>query len=136
MIPMILIVGTVDVFYHFVQCPLHLEWSAPCTVNWFLAVIYGIFLLMSIIFSVISARMLRNIKKQIENDFFSSIKPKDRTDNIGLNKKVSNKKYRKNKRIVEMIEENKHEDDDFKKWVKSKTNKTKNMSLKNKIARQ
>ena len=91
---------------------------------------------MSIIFSVISARMLRNIKKQIENDFFSSIKPKDRTDNIGLNKKVSNKKYRKNKRIVEMIEENKHEDDDFKKWVKSKTNKTKNMSLKNKIARQ
>ena len=40
MIPMILIVGTIDVFYHFVQCPLHPEWSAPCNVNWILGAMY------------------------------------------------------------------------------------------------
>ena len=74
MIPMILIVGTVDVFYHFVQCPLHPEWSAPCEVNWILAIIYWFFLILSIIFAIISARKLRKVKRQIENDFLKATK--------------------------------------------------------------
>ena len=73
MIPMILIVGTIDVFYHFVQCPLHPEWSAPCSVNRLLAAIYGVFLLLTIIFATISAKMLRKVKKQIENEFTETI---------------------------------------------------------------
>ena len=40
LIPIILIVGTIDIFYHFMQCSLHPEWSAPCSVNWIFAVIY------------------------------------------------------------------------------------------------
>ena len=73
MIPMILIVGTIDVFYHFVQCPLHPEWSAPCSVNRLLAAIYGVFLILTIVFAIISAKMLRIVKKQIENEFTETI---------------------------------------------------------------
>ena len=73
MIPMILIVGTIDVFYHFVQCPLHPEWSAPCSVNRLLAAIYGVFLILTIVFAIISAKMLRKVKKQIENEFTETI---------------------------------------------------------------
>ena len=67
LIPMILIVGTVDVFIAFMRCPLHPEFSAPCSVNWILAAIYGVFLVLAIIFAIISAKMLRKVKKQIEN---------------------------------------------------------------------
>lgn len=73
MIPIILIVGTVDVFLKFMECPLHPERSAPCNVIWIIAVIYGIFLLLVIICAIISAHKLRNIKKQIENEFTESI---------------------------------------------------------------
>jgi len=68
MIPMILIVGTVDVFYHFVQCPLHPEWSAPCCINWILSAMYGIPLILTIILTIIFSNKLKKIKKQIEND--------------------------------------------------------------------
>ena len=74
MIPMILIVGTVDVFYHFIQCPLHPEWSAPCDVNWILAIMYWIFLILVIILAIISAKKLRKVKKQIENEFLEATK--------------------------------------------------------------
>ena len=77
MIPMILIVWTVDVFYHFVQCPLHPEWSAPCSVNWLLAAVYGVFLLLTIIFAIISSRALRKVKKQIENEFLDATDHKE-----------------------------------------------------------
>ena len=40
MIPMILIVGTIDVFISFMKCPLHPEWSAPCSVNWIIGIMY------------------------------------------------------------------------------------------------
>ena len=73
MIPMILIVGFIDVFYNFVRCPLHPEWSAPCNVNWILAGVYGIFLLFTITCAIISARILRKVKKQIENEFKETI---------------------------------------------------------------
>ena len=74
MIPMILIVGTVDVFYHFIQCPLHPEWSAPCDVNRILAIMYWIFLILVIILAIISAKKLRKVKKQIENEFLEATK--------------------------------------------------------------
>ncbi len=74
MIPMILIVWTVDVFYHFMQCPLHPEWSAPCSVNRILAAMYGIFLIFVIILAIVSARKLRKVKKQIENEFLEATK--------------------------------------------------------------
>lgn len=73
LMPMILIVGTIDVFINFMRCPLHPEWSAPCSVNWILAAIYGVSLLLAIIFAIISARMLRKVKKQIENEFTETI---------------------------------------------------------------
>ncbi len=137
MIPMILIVGTVDVFYHFVQCPLHPENSAPCNVNWFLAVAYWCFLLITIIFAIIASKMLKNIKKQIEDDFFSSIKSEENNPNIiehdEENEEMDSKKYHKRKGTMKMIEENKHEEDDnFEKWVKSKTKKVRSRSTKTK----
>ena len=73
MIPMILIVGAVDVFVSFMRCPLHPEWSAPCSVNWIIAAVYGVFLLLAIIFAIISSRALRKVKKQIETEFTEAI---------------------------------------------------------------
>lgn len=70
MIPMILIVWTVDVFFNFMQCPLHPEYSAPCNIIWINAIGYWFFLIVTIIFSIFSARKLKNIKKKIENEFF------------------------------------------------------------------
>ena len=81
--------------------------------------------------------MLKNIKKQIEDDFFSSIKSEENNLNIiehdEENEEVDTKKYHKIKGTMKMIEENKHEEDDnFEKWVKSKTKKVKARSTKTK----
>ena len=73
LIPMILIVGTIDVFRNFMICPLHPEWSAPCSVNWIIAAVYGFFLIIVIIFAIISARMLRKVKKKIEEEFTETV---------------------------------------------------------------
>ncbi|MBQ5945743.1 hypothetical protein IJL65_05215 [bacterium] len=73
LIPMILIVGTIDVFRSFMVCPLHPEWSAPCSVNWIIAAIYGFFLIIVIILAIISARMLRKVKKKIEDEFTETV---------------------------------------------------------------
>ena len=73
MIPMILIVGAIDVFVSFMRCPLHPEWSAPCSVNWIIAAVYGVFLLLAILFAIISSRALRKVKKQIETEFTEAI---------------------------------------------------------------
>lgn len=81
MIPMILIVWTIDVFYRFMQCTLHPEWSAPCSVNRIFAVIYGIFLVITIILAIVSAKNLREIKKRMENEFFDAVNNiKDKED--------------------------------------------------------
>ena len=93
MIPMILIVWTVDVFYHFMQCPLHPEWSAPCNVIWILAGMYGFFLLLTIILAIISSKMLRKVKKQIENEFTESI-------NNNTEKQIEEIKKAKPKKVV------------------------------------
>ena len=116
MIPMILIVGTIDVFYNFMQCPLHPEWSAPCNINWILAAIYGVFLLLTILFEIISAKTLRNIKRQIEEEFFSAIDSeinnKEILENEDKEDKEDKKSDNKDKEIINMIEKNKHEEDD------------------------
>ena len=93
MIPMILIVGTVDVFYNFMRCPLHPEWSAPCSINWILAGIYGFFLILIIVCAIISARMLRNVKKQIENEFTKAI-------DSNLDNQVKESKKAKTKKVI------------------------------------
>jgi len=72
MIPMILIVGVVDIFFNFMQCPLHPEYSAPCSIIWINAVGYGFFLIITVIFAVFSARKLKKVKKKIENEFFEA----------------------------------------------------------------
>ena len=72
MIPMILIVGVIDIFFNFMQCPLHPEYSAPCSIIWINAVGYGFFLIVTIIFAFFSARKLKKIKKKIENEFFEA----------------------------------------------------------------
>ena len=106
MIPMILIVWTVDVFYHFVQCPLHPEWSAPCSVNWLLAAVYGIFLLLTIIFAIISSRALRKVKKQIENEFLDAtehreeIEQKSKLKDETVIKELKAEKKSKPKKII------------------------------------
>ena len=72
MIPMILIVSTIDVFFNFMQCPLHPEYSAPCSIIWMNAIGYGFFLIITIIFAIFSARKLRKVKKRIENEFLKA----------------------------------------------------------------
>ena len=74
MIPMILIVGVVDIFFSFMQCSVHPEWSAPCNIIWINAIGYGIFLVITIIFEIFSARKLRKIKKKIEAEFLEVTK--------------------------------------------------------------
>ena len=74
MIPMILIVWTVDVFLHFMQCSFHPEWSAPCSVIWILAAMYWIFLLVVIVLNIISTNKLEKVKKKIENEFLEATK--------------------------------------------------------------
>lgn len=93
MIPMILIVWTVDVFYHFMQCPLHPEWSAPCSVNWVLAAMYGIFLVLTIILAIISARKLRKVKKKIEKAFLETTQQvrEDLEKNVGKSEESEDK---------------------------------------------
>jgi len=85
LIPMILIVGVVDVFFNFMQCSVHPEWSAPCSIIWINASGYGFFLVITIIFAVFSARKLRKIKKKIENEFLeiasqAENKPEDKLE--------------------------------------------------------
>ena len=98
MIPMILIVGTIDVFYHFVQCPLHPEWSAPCSVNWIIGIMYWIPLVLVIILAIISASKLRKIKKQIEKEFLEMTQQV--REDLEKDVEKSEKSENKNKEIV------------------------------------
>lgn len=131
MIPMILIIWTVDVFYHFMQCSLHsAEMSAPCDVNRILAAAYWIILLLVIILAIIATKALRKVKKKIENEFFLSIKSKEIFDTIKDKNKFSiksNKNTRNSSKknwIIKLIEKNKHEEDNSEKWDKIDTKKS------------
>ena len=125
MIPMILIAWTIDVFYHFIQCPLHPEWSAPCNINWILAIIYGVFLLLTIIFEIIAAKSLKNVRKQIEESFLESINSNE------INNK---KKSDEDEWVIDLIEKSKHEEySKFEEWIKTKQeNPTKRKIFKRK----
>ena len=141
MIPMILIVWTVDVFFNFMQCPLHPEWSAPCSVIWVNAAGYGFFLIITIIFAIFSARKLRKIKKKIENEFLEVInntknESKDQTEKIekteekmGDDKKV---KVTKPKKVIVKAEKKEPTKKMVKKNVKKKSNKVNEVSTKRK----
>ena len=85
MIPIILIVGTIDVFISFMKCPLHPEWSAPCSVNWIIGIMYWIPLILVIILAIISASKLRKVKKQIEKEFLevTELGKEDLEKNVG-----------------------------------------------------
>ena len=104
MLPMILIVWTVDVFYHFVQCPLHPEWSAPCSVNWIISIIYWIPLLLVIILAIISTSKLKKVKKQIENEFLETAHSKE---NKPENKKWQMKEWTEEDEKFEIAKEKK-----------------------------
>ena len=80
MIPMILIVATIDVFFNFMQCPLHPEYSAPCSIIWLNAVGYGFFLIITIIFAFFSARKLKKVKKKIETEFIKATNRSEQSD--------------------------------------------------------
>ena len=137
MIPMILIVGTIDVFYHFMQCSLHsAEMSAPCDVNRILAAAYWIILFLVIILAIISAKVLRRVKKKIENEFFLSIKSKELFETMNDKKKISDKDAKKTVRssnkknwIIELIEKNKNEEDGFEGWEKVSAKKTRKRTV-------
>ena len=109
MIPMILIVWTVDVFVSFMRCPLHPEWSAPCNANWILAAIYWLFLLIVIVLAIISARILRKIKKKIEAEF---------VEVVDDNKNKKDMKEKKSKKLIARSDKKVE-----KKTVKKKTTK-------------
>ena len=102
MIPMILIVGAVDVFVSFMRCPLHPEWSAPCSVNRLIAAVYGVFLLLAIIFAIISSRALRKVKKQIEAEFTEAIENHMREQEAQQKEKSEEKKIKtaKPKKVI------------------------------------
>lgn len=51
------------------ECSLHPEYSAPCSVNWIFAVMYGIPLILVIILAVISNKQLKKVNKKIESEF-------------------------------------------------------------------
>lgn len=130
MIPMILIVWTIDVFYHFMQCPLHPEWSAPCSVNWILAAIYWAFLIITIILAIISASMLRKVKRQIENEFLEAMantkKIEENTEDLKI-EDIKDFKITKPKKVIVKSEPiklkktvKKESKKETKTWVKKK----------------
>ena len=98
MIPMILIVGTVDVFVSFVKCPLHPEWSVPCSVNWILGAMYGAFLILVIILAITSANKLRKVKKQIEKEFLEATK--QGSEDLEKNVRKNEESEDKNREII------------------------------------
>ena len=84
------------------RCSTHPERSAPCSINWILAGMYGIFLVLVIILAIISAKKLRKVKKQIENEFLEATK---QSKEILENKAKNDKKYEdvKNEIIVDEV---------------------------------
>lgn len=105
MIPMILIVWTVDVFFNFMQCPLHPEYSAPCNIIWMNAIGYGLFLVITVIFAFFSARKLKNVKKRIETEFIKATnRAEDKIEKIenieGKPEEIEKDKATKLKKII------------------------------------
>lgn len=104
MIPIVLIAWTVDVFISFMQCSSHPEYSAPCNVNWIIAIIYWILLIITIILAIISASKLRKVKKKIEEEFIeattNSKKIEDDVEDLNEEKLKNVEKKVKPKKII------------------------------------
>ena len=149
LIPVILIVWTIDVFISFIRCPLHPEFSAPCSVNWILAVMYWIFLLISIIIALLSNKRLKEVKKKIEDEFMKSVRNRKESikneviDEIKKDEKwepkeVDKSKWSlksKNKRIIVKWDSTLKEKSSIKKTSK-KTSETKKSSTRKKITKK
>lgn len=129
MIPMILIVGVVDIFFSFMQCSVHPEWSAPCNIIWINAIGYGIFLVITIIFEIFSARKLRKIKKKIEAEFLEVTKHSENKieDKVEIVEKKSEEikkvKSTKPKKIIAKADKNWKTKKETKKATKTSTKK-------------
>jgi len=142
MIPMILIAGSIDVFYNFMRCPLHPEWSAPCSLNWILAAMYGIFLLVTIILAIITKRKLRKIKKQIENEFTESVdsyietkKSEEEIEESEETKEDTKKKETKPRKIIVKKDKKSENKDTNDKNISKKTT-TKKVLTKKTVAKK
>lgn len=130
MVPLILIVWIIDVFVSFMRCSTHPEWSAPCSINRIFAIVYGIFLIIIIILAYVSSKMLRKVKKQIENEFTESINNhiqeqivEDRMNKDKVHEdKVSEKKVKKSQTRKVVAKKDKKSD--------SKTSENKKISKK------
>lgn len=149
LIPVILIVWTIDVFISFIRCPLHPEFSAPCSVNRILAVMYWIFLLISIIIALLSNKRLKEVKKKIEDEFMKSVRNRKESikneviDEIKKDEKwepkeVDKSKWSlksKNKRIIVKWDSTLKEKSSINKTSK-KTSETKKSSTRKKITKK
>lgn len=142
MIPMILIAGSIDVFYNFMRCPLHPEWSAPCSLNWILAAMYEIFLLVTIILAIIAKRKLRKIKKQIENEFTESVdsyietkKSEEEIEESEEIKEDTKKKETKPRKIIVKKDKKSEKKNTTDKKVSKKTT-TKKITTKKSVAKK
>jgi len=142
MIPMILIAGSIDVFYNFMRCPLHPEWSAPCSLNWILAAMYGIFLLVTIILAITAKRKLRKIKKQIENEFTESVdsyietkKSEEEIEESEETKEDTKKKETKPRKIIVKKDKKSEKKNTTDKKVSKKTT-TKKITTKKSVAKK
>ena len=99
MIPVVLIVWSLDVFLDFMKCPLHPENSAPCRIIRIKAAIYWLFLIIIIILTIFASKKLKKIKKKIENEFLETTNNyKEIQQEKETTKKI--KENKKNKRIV------------------------------------
>ena len=130
MIPMILIVSIIDLFFNFMQCPLHPEYSAPCRIIWINAVGYGFFLVITIIFAFFSARKLKKVKKRIENEFFEAANhAEDKVKNIvEVEEKSEEIKKIKPKKIIAKSDKKESTKKAVKKEAKKEIKKTTNTS--------
>jgi hypothetical protein len=80
------------------QCSSHPEWSVPCSIIRILALIYLTFLVLAIIFAIISANMLRKVKRQIENEFLDIIKNKNSKKGLFTETNINTKRKTKSKK--------------------------------------
>ena len=141
MIPMILIVATVDVFFNFMQCPLHPEYSAPCNIIWINAAGYGFFLVITIIFAIFSARKFKKVKKKIETEFIKATNRSEQSDQEGVIKekepeKVEEVEVSTPKKIIAKNDKMAERKTETKKRVTKKSADSKGSTFKKKVTKK
>lgn len=103
MIPIILIVWTINVFFTFMQCPLHPEYSAPCNIIWINAAVYWLFLIITIIFAIFSSKKLKNVKKKIEVEFLKTTRTNEnlqKKESVNTEENIEKVKETKPRKII------------------------------------